>query len=216
MYPPALAKKGGALMRIGCTDDGYPKNVTSAKETASIADLKRARTKAPLDTHKGSTFADMSKKLNGFLKGYRSTKECSEWTAKELKQFQTLLLMLKTPELDEVYGKTSDRRQLRGDEQAHGERWERLEQLASKMGPDFEAMHRDGHCHEAVMWFTHHLSEKARQDLAAVVDIPLLPYAGHQCFTGLPDEKALCDEYLHQVSCQDCHQHHTAPAELVV
>lgn len=216
MYPPALSKKGGALMRIGCTDAGYPKNKTSVEKSASTADLKRARSKVPQNTHKGAGFADMSKKLNGFLKGYRSTKECSEWSAKELKHFQALMLMLKAPELDEVYGKTSDRRQLRGDEQEHGDRWERLEQLASKMGSEFETMHRDGHCHEAVMWFTHHLPETARQSLAAVADIPLLPYAGHQCSTGLPDEKTLCDEYLHQVSCQDCHQHATAPTNLVV
>merc|ERR1712139_648123 len=216
MYPPALAKKGGALMRIGCTDAGYPKNATSSEESASTSDLKRARSKVPRNTHKGSTFADMSKRLNGFLKGYRSTKECSEWSAKELKHFQALILMLKAPELDEVYGKTSDRRKLRGDEQEHGDRWERLEQLASKMGSEFENMHRDGHCHEAVMWFTHHLSETARQNLAAVVDIPLLPYAAHPCSSGLADEKALCDEYLHQVSCQDCHVHSTAPTNVVV
>jgi len=212
MYPPALAKKGGALMRIGCTDGGYPTNKTSIEESASTSDLKRARTKVPRDTHKGSAFADMSKKLNGFLKQYPNTKECSQWSAKELQQFQSLMLMMRAPEMDSVYRTTSDRRQLRGDEDVHGERWERLSRLASSLGGNHETMHRDGHCHEAVMWFVHHTSEPLRKKLAAMMTVPLLPYNKHDCSPSEP----LCDEYLKQVSCQDCHAESTAPVNVVV
>merc|ERR1740138_1302324 len=109
-----------------------------------------------------------------------------------------MMLLMKAPELDDVYGKTVDRRKLRGDELEHGERWERLTKVASELGSTFEAMHRDGHCHEAVMWFTHHLAEPTREKLAATMAIPLLPYSKHACTSGPFDtkEKALCDEYL--------------------
>merc|ERR1712039_264207 len=106
----------------------------------------------------------------------------------------------------------NDRRQLRGDEQAHADRWDRLTALASSLGPNYEIMHRDGHCHEAVMWFVHHISEPMRQKLAALLTVPLMPYRKHECATG----EELCDEYLHQVSCQDCHQDSTAPDAVVV
>merc|ERR1712066_45769 len=113
-----------------------------------------------------------------------------------------MLLLLKDPMLDELYQATPDRRQLRGDVNEHGQRWEKLSKLAAELGDDFKEMHRDGHCHEAVMWFVHHTSEDVRRELAERVAVPLLPYARHEC----PEQQhELCDEYLQQVSCQDCH-----------
>jgi len=217
MVPPVLAKKGGALMRIGCGDDGFPKKKPEEsqfanQEPATVADLKRSRTKIPRKTHKGTHFANMSGKLNSFLKRYPNTKECEQWAAEELQQFQTLMLMMRAPEMDDVYRTTNDRRKLRGDERVHGERWEHLTELASKLGGDQQTMHRDGHCHEAVMWFVHHTSEPMRQKLAAMLAVPLLPYSKHDCVAG----ETLCDEYLAQVSCQDCHAESTAPSEVVV
>jgi hypothetical protein len=217
MAPPALAKKGGSMIRIGCDDNGFPKKKSeesefTEKEPATADDLKRSRTKIPRKSHKGSHFEDMSGKLNGFLKRYSNTKECNEWKVEELQQFQALMLMMRSPELDSVYSGTSDRRAMRGDEQAHGERWERLTQLASRLGGKDQVMHRDGHCHEAVMWFVHHVSEPTRQKLAAMLAVPLLPYNKHSCTAG--DD--LCDEYLAQVSCQDCHAESTAPTNNVV
>merc|ERR1712232_439767 len=211
MAPPALAKKGkgGALMRIGCTDEGFPKKKpeSSSHEEASVSDLKRARTKIPRETHVGSHFADMSNKLNGFMRKYPSAKECDQWKVPELQQFQALVLLMRAPEMDELYRTTDDRRQLRGDENDHGERWQRLSQLAAEVGGDLEKMHRDGHCHEAVMWFVHHVSEDSRLKLAAMTDVPMLPQVKHECHGG-----ELCDEYMKQVSCQDCHQESTAPS----
>jgi hypothetical protein len=219
MVPPKLAVKGkgGALMRIGCSDAGFPekKKATEAEvEPATSGDLKRARTKIPRSSHKGTHFANMSEKLNGFLKKYLNTKECQEWSAEELQRLQVLMLMMKAPEMDDVYRTTSDRRAMRGDEDAHGKRWEELTQLASQLGGKHKEMHRDGHCHEAVMWFTHHLSEPMRLKLAAMVTVPLLPYKKHSCDANEP----LCTEYLAQVSCQDCHQESLAPgpADVVV
>merc|ERR1712083_894856 len=92
MNPPLLAKKGGALARIGCTADGFPKEKPDSfenqlhDEVTSQDDLKRARSKVPRASHRGNHFANMSEKLNGFVKRYSNTRECNEWKAKELQQ----------------------------------------------------------------------------------------------------------------------------------
>merc|ERR1712072_97098 len=115
---------------------------------------------------------------------------------------------------DDVYQSVEDRRRLRGDVDAHRERWERLTQAAEKLGGRYQDMHRDGHCHEAVMWFVHHVAEPVRQKIAETMPIPMLPYDKHACPNGFPDQeqKSLCDEYVQQVSCQDCHMDAAAPS----
>merc|ERR1711957_836615 len=72
----------------------------------------------------------MAHKLNSFVGQYGNVKECEDWTTVELQRFQALMLMLKSPELDDLYQSSDDRRALRGDEQEHGNRWERLSTLA--------------------------------------------------------------------------------------
>jgi len=221
--PPPQCKKGGAMARINCDDHGMPipkegQASSVSREPASSGDLQRARAKVPRSTHKGKSFADMAEKLNSFVRAYGNSKECREWSAQELQKFQATLLLMRAPEMDDVYSSTSDRRQLRGNEEEHGSRWERLSSLASALGGVYEDMHRDGHCHEAVMWFTHHISEPVRRYLAEMLPIPTLPGAAHDCQSRYmdQDQKQLCDEYMHQVSCQDCHADSTAPAESIV
>jgi len=202
--PPQCKKKGGALMRITCTDDGYPSNKKD-QVAAEASDLRRARSKVPSQQHQGTSFQHMAERLNGFVAQYGNVKECHEWATEELQQFQALMLMLKSSELDDVYSSTDDRRTLRGDAQEHGSRWERLTAMATKLG--VETVQRDGHCHEAVMWFAHHVPESVRSSIAEVMALPLLPYTQHDC----QGKHEVCDEYLKQVSCQDCHQDGQAP-----
>jgi len=213
--PPGECKKGGAKIRIGCDDDGYP---TKKNQTVPAAeDLKRARTKVPRSTRKGNTFSDMASRLNSYLKEYENVKECAQWTTEELQRFQTLMLLMKSPELDGHYDAAVDRRAMRGDEKHHGEKWEKLIKLAEHLPEEIQRMQRDGHCHEAVMWFVHHVSEETRHAIASSMPIPMLPYDRHQCpFNPTAHEQQVCDEYLHQVSCQDCHQDATAPSSVVV
>jgi len=52
------------------------------------------------------------------------------------------------------------------------------------------------------MWFVHHVSESTRNAIAERMAIPLLPYTRHEC----DSKHEVCDEYLKQVTCQDCHQ----------
>merc|ERR1711924_77825 len=136
-------------------------------------DLQRARTKVPRPAYKGRTFTDMTVKLNGFLKAYPNTKDCKSWSTSELQQLQLRMLQLRSSELDEVYQASDDNRQLRGDANLHLQRWEMLRNVSGNLDGPFHHMQRDGHCHEAVMWFVHHLSEATRQRLAEEVQIPL-------------------------------------------
>eukprot|EP00811_Abedinium_folium_P025183 NODE_3581_length_2015_cov_40.116525.p1 GENE.NODE_3581_length_2015_cov_40.116525~~NODE_3581_length_2015_cov_40.116525.p1 ORF type:complete len:524 (+),score=54.19 NODE_3581_length_2015_cov_40.116525:125-1696(+) len=209
MIPPAkcVKGKGGALMRIGCQDNGFPKPMTHEQEAQLELDLHRARTKVPRASHRGDSFENMARKLNKFLVKYGSTKECRNWTVEELQQFQAVLLLSRLPEFDDVYQTAGDRRKLRGSVEEHGGRWQALTALAKDLGQHYGEMHRDGHCHEAVMWFVHHIPEIIREELASRMPIPLLPYRKHTCSgseTG--GQSNVCDEYLKQVSCQDCHQ----------
>jgi hypothetical protein len=200
--PPQCKKKGGALARITCTDDGFPTNETEREALpAEASDLRRARTKVPRSSHRGFSFRHMAETLNGYVREYGNVKECSEWTTHELQRFQALMLMLRSAELSDVYAASDDTRALRGSEDEHGQRWERLNALAKSLGA--ETIQRDGHCHESVMWFVHHVPENIRNIVAQSMAVPLLPYTQHQC-----DESKheVCDEYLKQVSCQDCHR----------
>jgi len=199
--PPQCKKDGGALARITCTDDGFPTNKSERESIpADTADIRRARTKVPREHAKATTFGGVTQSLNNFVRQYKNVKECSEWTTLELQRFQAMMMMLKSAELNDLYMASGDARALRGDEDTHGFRWERLNNLASILGA--EDVQRDGHCHEAVMWFVHHVPETLRNHVADAMAVPLLPYTQHSC-----DEKhEVCEEYLKQVSCQDCHR----------
>lgn len=181
------------------------------------SDLWRARSKVPRSSRKGDDFRTMTEKLNAIISQYGNSKECAEWTAEELQRFQLIMLLLKAPELDEVYNDGSDRRAMRGSEQEYGARWEDLLSLAKKLGGKHEEVHRDGHCHEAVMWFAHHIPEDLRQNIAKSMSVPLLPYVRHDSpgFSASADEHRVHDEYLAQVTCQDCHQDGDMPAVTV-
>jgi len=215
--PPKQCIKGGALARITCTDDGYPSKYNNTEEAfvrpAEPSDIRRSRTKVPSSAHRGATFTSMAQTLNSFLRsGYPQTKECAEWSAEELKKFQLMMLLLRSSELNDVYDSTDDGRAMRGDEHEHGRRWEKLAALASGLGGLHETIHRDGHCHEAVMWFVHHVGQSTRNAIAQRMAVPLLPYTRHQCD---PNEE-ICDEYLKQVTCQDCHQDSEIGGEVAV
>jgi len=203
--PPAWCKKGGAIFRIGCTDDGWPSNATEDEAAPAAAnDLRRAKTKVPRDDYRGSGFNGTAASLNKFLRAYKNVKECSQWTVQELHHFQIRLFTLRSSELDDVYQSANDRRRLFGDLQAHLERWG--QSALAESGSLWENMQRDGHCHEAAMWFAHHVTEPMRKKIAETMTIPLLPYSGHKCpHDASEDEARVCDEYIHRVSCQDCH-----------
>merc|ERR1712156_1278103 len=184
--PPALCKKGfdGAIMRIGCDDEGYPipdeerqkQRERRPKDAVYGKDVGRAEEKVPRGHYKGMDFAEMSDVLNGWLNSSTTTQACLDWDVEELQQLQALLYLARESQFDTIYVKTTDNRRLREAAKELSLSWRGLNELASAHpDPRIAKVQRDGHCHEAVMWFVHHLTEEMKEILrSSGVKLPLL------------------------------------------
>jgi len=221
--PPALCKKeGGAAFRIKCTDDGYSQNSSSLeathkklkvmpKDTSTDHDIKRAHQVVPGPDFKGATFKDMSLTLNKYLSVTSAVKPCDKFSAKELQELSAMLYLARDAKLDTVYTGVQDNRRLRAELEDLQATWSALNDEIAEH-PNGDALHkvqRDGHCHEAVMWYVHHLSEDVKKVLAQTgVEIPLLSYDSHTpaCEEATDTtHKKVCQHYGETVLCQSCH-----------
>jgi hypothetical protein len=129
----------------------------------------RTKTKVPRHAYRGETFEQMSATLNSWIVdalGHESVKACDDWNVEELQKLQVSLHMLRYPAYNDVYSATSDAREIDATIDDMQKTWAQLNAAASDHG--LHAMHRDGHCHEAVMWFTHHLQVRALSAAAHV------------------------------------------------
>ena len=226
--PPPLCKAGGAIMRIGCDDEGYPIEEDAVTTTVSPRnpvqgkDIKRAEEKVPRGHYKGVDFSEMSDILNGWLNSSTTTKPCLDWDVKELQQLQALLYLARESQFDDIYKRTEDNRRLRPHVLADlTTNWAGLNKLAeTHSDPRLKVVRRDGHCHEAVMWFVHHLSADMKELLsAAKVPIPLLSPARHGlCYSDSQEDQVdqeterICDAYREQVTCASCHSNELPPS----
>eukprot|EP00948_MAST-09A_sp_MAST-9A-sp1_P001166 g1166.t1 len=228
--PPALCKKkGGATFRIKCTDDGYPQQPKKDQSESQSSfshndDEARAKTKVPRKHYRGDTFSQMSEKLNGWLlkdKKIPATKHCSEWNVTEIQQLQGYLFLLRHEGFDEIYKTEQDNRRFRGALEDLQRDWERLNTLIENEESTEEQMKlhdvvRDGHCHEAVMWYVHHLTADVKAALSELpFTLPLLSFKHHGAATDghchpknrqrrLVWEEA-CKVYEEKVTCASCH-----------
>ena len=221
--PPPLCRAGGALMRIGCDDEGYPTGedttTTSPRDPVQGRDVRRAEEKVPRGHYKGVDFTEMSDILNGWLNTSTLTKPCLDWDVEELQQLQALLYLARESQFDDIYTRTSDNRRLRADVLSDlTNNWSGLNKVASSHSdPRMSAVRRDGHCHEAVMWYVHHLSQDMKDLLAgANIPIPLLSPARHGlCYSDSLDQEAerICGAYREQVTCASCHSNELPPSQ---
>jgi len=224
--PPTLCKKGGATMRIGCDDEGYPapdekKREKRPKDAVYGKDVARAEEKVPRGHYKGLDFASMSDVLNGWLNSSTHTRPCMDWSVTELQQLQALLYLARESEFDDIYANTVDNRRLRHNTLTDlTENWAGLNALAEGH-EDYrmKKIRRDGHCHEAVMWYVHHLSEDMKGVLReAKVTIPLLSPAPHHAVCEDSQDHAghrICGAYKEQVTCASCHSNELPPVNHV-
>ena len=88
--------------------------------------------------------------------------------------------------------------------------WDALTAQLTAASDDHVAhkIRRDGHCHEAVMWWVHHLTADVKKLFAdAGVVIPLLSLAPHaEPHDGADNHhKAAYGIYQEQVTCSSCH-----------
>ena len=223
--PPPLCKAGGAIMRIGCDDEGYPvaeedtTTTVSPRHPGQGKDIKRAEEKVPRGHYKGVDFTEMSDILNGWLNSSTTTKPCLDWDVKELQQLQGLLYLARESQFDDIYKRTEDNRRLRPHVLADlTTNWAGLNKLAeTHSDPRLKVVRRDGHCHEAVMWFVHHLSADMKELLsAAKVPIPLLSPARHGlCYSDSQEDQEterICSAYREQVTCASCHSNELPPS----
>merc|ERR1740138_1318124 len=139
-------------------------------------------------------------------KMFPKTKPCSEWSAEELQNYQAKLYGHRHLDLDAIYGNVSDNRRMRlSSLEAHQDHWTSTNRQVDGL-PHLKEMHRDGHCHEAVMWLVHHVPAAEQQTVFARIPAPLLSTTRHNC-SGAEGEKGmeLCDIYKKQVTCAECH-----------
>ena len=233
--PPPLCKKGGATFRIKCDDNGFPtkpheaSSHTASKPTAF--DKKRAHQAKPRSHYRGDSFSQMSKTLNGWLrKGAHTTgrvRECNTFTASELQKLQGLLYLARDESLNQIYEGAGDNRRLRASLDDLMKTWKSLNEEVdrhSTKSMQLTEIQRDGHCHEAVMWYVHHLTEDMKEILSRTTDItiPLLSprWHGKTCTevledssTGKSDDtfKRTCNAYREQVTCSSCHANVAPP-----
>jgi len=217
--PPKAALKGGSTFHVKCTADGFPTEpqeeipALEYRSSATESDLHRARTKVPGHDFRGDDFGKMAEKLNAHLKRMASSvRECDDWAVEELQQFQVLMLLTRDPVFDGMYHNTTDNRRIRRDVVDLKESWAKLNELA-RADPALARIHRDGHCHEAVMWYVHHLPQDTREALKHKITLPLLSYHRHTPRNKDENTLAIHKAYEEKVTCFSCHSNPSAKLE---
>jgi len=185
---------------------------------ASSKDLMRARRPKPSRAFQGNSFETTMDKLNSILKQEKGlrTQKCEDFSLEMLHEMQQSLFDARTHELDAVYRTAGDTRRM-----AHASNEELAAEqakVATLKDAGLMAKARDGACHEMVMWYIHHLSESAREEIKERLVLPLLPMVHHKV-APTPVDKTASDvhqRYTAQASCAVCHVDPTKAEESVV
>jgi len=122
----------------------------------------------------------------------------------ELQQIQIMLFNLRDPELNTVYNRTADNRRMQHDIEVMSKEWEALNAEAAQ-DPELARMHRDGHCHETVMWYTHHLPQSMKAVIKGKAALPLLSKMRHDLSASKPHAARVQRAYEEKVTCASCH-----------
>jgi len=181
-----------------------------------LADLARARERVPRQGWKGRDFAEMAQVLTRQLHGSgHRVRPCGEWVVEELQALQRRLFQEAEGSLLAIYESAGDRRRQRfASLSALEAHWAKVDAAASVAPGELGAVRRDGLCHEAVMWWVHHLPTPVQRRLIAEgLEIPSLPGQRHEqppaqaVVAGATTAAAAVvhSEYAQQVSCQQCH-----------
>jgi len=137
----------------------------------ALDDFQRARAKIPGEDFKGEDAAARSRVLNKhLLRSEDATRPCEEWNLHELLQCMASMEEYRSAELREIYEMTQDRRV-----GAVGtEAWLELAETAAKHQLDAPLL--EAACREAVMVWTHQLTESSRAHLRSEqLVVPLMP-----------------------------------------
>jgi len=174
----------------------------------SSKDLKRAKQPKPGKGFAGASFRESMQSLNRVLTNIDSltVKNCSEFSLDELHATQLTLFNARSPALDNVYSGASDTRRMVHEHLASMQN-DHQQQVREAEQSDLASKVRDGVCHETVMWYVHHLTETARQEVHTHIVLPLLPEVQHVNLAPGAEDAAqnVHERYNAQISCAICH-----------
>lgn len=133
------------------------------------------------------------------------TAPCADYSVVELHRIERTLLRARSPQLNRAY-RAVDGRRLPYESDADLTSDQRAEAAVLTQRPDLTDMVRDGHCHNVVMMWAHHVPEVAKPALRRELVLPRLPAARHAAFGGDAAADAASVRYNASVSCAICHQ----------
>jgi len=165
----------------------------------SSLDLRRAHQRTPRHEYRGwGRLVSANTKLNSHLKAQRhiTVKACEEFNTTDLRALSRHLFSHAAPDLRAIYSQADGRRAQYATIAEMEAEWTFL--------PSDDPRVRDAHCHEAVMWYVHHLTSAKQSEVRASFVLPLLPVTQHTVHRrSLADTAGLF--YDSKVTCQDCH-----------
>jgi len=174
-------------------------------DAGPLNDLTRAKTRAPRNEYCGSNFEEMGNVLTNHLRrSFERVRPCGEVSIEELRALQGKLFQVAEIELLQIYREVTDNRRERHDSvEAMKAHWDDL--LASTPASTLPTL-RDGLCHEVVMRFVHHTTDKVKEQLSedTTFFLPTLPTTKH-AHDGAADSLRAHQEYERATGCQACH-----------
>jgi len=163
-------------------------------------DLKRARQWTPRAEYRGyGTLASANAKLNKHLSGKKGIKlkACEEFDTQGVRDVLSDLFPRVSVELKAIYSEKDGR----------AGKYDTLTQMQLhwQHAPADDLRVRDAHCHEAVMWFVHHLSSEEQEKVMNVTALPMLPLSDHRVEGKRGDDDLAGKLYDEKITCQNCH-----------
>jgi hypothetical protein len=165
-------------------------------------DLKRARQWTPRAEYRGhGTLASANARLNKHLSAKQgiALQSCESFSTEGLRDVLRALLPRTSVELKAIYSKADGR----------GAKYTTVAEMEAHWAtsaPAGDVRVRDAHCHEAVMWFVHHLSSQEQANVMKTMVLPMLPLTDHSVEkrTRAVDDHA-GKFYDQKITCQNCH-----------
>jgi len=175
---------------------------TQTSSSSWSDDLKRARTHKPRSGFRGhGTLMSANMQLNKHLRARQGlrVRACEEFTVVHLRDLLRTLLPHTSEELKKVYPQNDGRQPAYAKLEDMDAHWD---EIANQE----DVRIRDAHCHEVVMWFTHHLTTERQKIVAKDITLPLLPAADHTMRAGTRASGDKAGHFYDQkVTCQKCH-----------
>jgi hypothetical protein len=175
---------------------------SAAPQQSWQADLRRAKQRTPGPAYRGQgSLALANARLNGHLtrQSGLKVKACEDFSVHELRSVLRTLLPQASRALQEIYPESDGRR-------AAYTSVEDMEADWAQSAPAEDPRVHAAHCHEAVMWFVHHLSSEAKVSAMKQLVLPLLPVEDHTAKQSQRDIADVAGRFYDQkITCQKCH-----------